>query len=341
MKSSNLRAMKHLFKLRGKLEPKTRLILEILGIIIFILLWALLAYLKREERPTSYNFELSNGITKTIDERTIYKFDFIDGKVQQFDATTPEEVAAIKAIQNSRGGYTVTENVEVQYPIIPTPMQVLKTYSDLFQKDGLLKEIWYSVKLNFMGYGAALLVAIPIGFIIGLIPLFRGLFSRHVDALRFIPLTAVTVLFILWFGIEIKMKVAFLAFGILVYLIPVMVQRIDEVKDVFLKTVFTIGATNWQTIRTVYIPSVLSRVSDDIRVLVAISWTYIIIAEMLNNTGGVGAMIYQVGQKRGRIDKIFAILVIIILIGFLQDKLFILLDRVLFPHKHANKANKY
>ena len=146
-----------------------------------------------------------------------------------------------------------------------------------------LRSVW----LNVQGYVWAIFISLPIGFLIGLFPLFRGLFSKQVDALRYLPLTALTGLFIVWFGIEDQMKIAFLAFGILVYLLPVVVQRIDEVKDVYLKTVFTLGASDWQTIKTVYIPSVLSKLIDDIRVLTAISWTYIIIAELINRQGGL------------------------------------------------------
>ncbi|MBX2877529.1 MAG: ABC transporter permease subunit, partial [Saprospiraceae bacterium] len=111
---------------------------------------------------------------------------------------------------------------------------------------------------------------------------------------------------------------------------------IDEVKDVYLKTVFTLGATDWQTIRSVYFPSVFSKLMDDIRVLTAISWTYIIIAELLNRQGGLGALIY-VKARQGQLEKVFAILIVIILIGFLQDRIFVYMDRRLFPHKYAKK----
>ena len=152
------------------------------------------------------------------------------------------------------------------------------------------------------------------------------------------PLTAVTGLFIAWFGIDSEMKIAFLAFGILVYLLPVIVQRIDEVEEVYVQTAYTLGASNWQQIRTVFIPAVLSRVSDDIRVLVAISWTYIIVAELVNaNSGGIGALAFKMARQ-SRIDKVFAILLIIIAVGFLQDKLFKLLDRLLFAHKYQTKG---
>ena len=176
------------------------------------------------------------------------------------------------------------------------------------------------------------MISIPLGFIIGLYPLFNGLFSRQSDAMRFLPLTALTGLFVIWFGIDDKMKIAFLAFGIIVYLLPVVTQRVREVEDVYTKTVFTLGATDWQTIKTVFIPAVMSKVMDDIRVLTAISWTYIIIAELLNRADGIGALIY-IKARLGQTEKVFAILIIIIMIGFFQDKIFDFIEKRLLPHK--------
>ena len=60
---------------------------------------------------------------------------------------------------------------------------------------------------------------------------------------------------------------------------------------------------------------------------------HIIIAELVNKSGGIGALAY-VSARQSRIDKVFAILFVIILIGFVQDKLFTKLDKVLFPHKY-------
>ena len=69
--------------------------------------------------------------------------------------------------------------------------------------------------------------------------------------------------------------------------------------------------------------------------LTAISWTYIIIAESLGNQGGIGTLIWRAGQRQGRYDKVFALLIIVILIGFLQDRLFVYLDKEFFPHKYV------
>lgn len=229
------------------------------------------------------------------------------------------------------------ENPIVQSFTLPHPLKVLAAYGDLISQNSLIQNTFRSIGLNMAGYVKALLYSVFIGFLIGLYPLFRGMFQSPIDAIRFVPLAAATSMFIAWFGIDIDMKINFLAFGIFIFLTPIIVQRINEVKDVFLKTVYTIGATDWQTIRHVYIPSVFSRIIDDVRVLTAISWTYITVVEATNSEeGGLGAMIYT-SSRISRIDKKFAILILIIIIGIIQDRIFVRLDKELFPHKFQIK----
>lgn len=221
--------------------------------------------------------------------------------------------------------------------IFPDPLRVFNSFGELYNNNELIMNMCRSIGLNLGGYIKAILYAIPVGFMIGLVPLFRGAFQRMVDAVRFLPLTALTGLFIIWFGIYAEQKINFLAFGIFIYLLPIVIQRIDEVDDVYLKTVHTLGAGYWQTIKTVYFPAVISRLSDDIRILTAISWTYIIVAETSADQGGIGSLIYRAGQRLGRVDITIACLIIIMLIGIFQDKVFAYLDRKFFPYKYQIK----
>lgn len=223
--------------------------------------------------------------------------------------------------------------------LLPSPKSVLFSLKELHFDDALIINLIFSIKLNIMGYMEALLISIPLGFAIGLFPFFHGISSRYINAIRFLPITALTGLFIAWFGIDTSMKVQFLAFGIIVYLLPVVVQRVVELDSVYQQTAFTLGATKWQMIKTVFIPGVLPKLSDDIRVLTAISWTYIIVAELVNRSGGIGAMIYA-SARQSRIDKVFALLAIIILVGFVQDKLLAWLDGKLFPFKSSGDGSK-
>ena len=225
----------------------------------------------------------------------------------------------------------------VSKSILPNPIDVLKSFKTLHFDKFLVKNALYSLKLNYLGYLEAILIAVPLGFTIGLFPFFRALLSKYVDSSRFIPLTALTGLFIAWFGIYDGMKVHFLAFGIFVYLLPIVVQRINEVDKVYVQAGRTLGANNWQLIKHIFVPAVLSKLFDDIKVIVAISWTYIIIAEMLNATGGLGSMIFK-ASRQSNIDQVFALLAVIVLIGIIQDRLFTWADKRLFPHKHLKKA---
>ncbi|MFN8206129.1 MAG: ABC transporter permease subunit [Bacteroidales bacterium] len=220
----------------------------------------------------------------------------------------------------------------VNKAILPSPLAVVQCLKELHFSDLLVRNTLFSIKLNILGYLEAICISLLLGFLIGLIPFFKSLLSKYVDAIRFIPLTAVTGLFIAWFGIETNMKVQFLAFGITVYLLPVVVQRLTEVDKIYLQTSFTLGASSWQTIRYIYWPYVTSKLFDDIRVLTAISWTYIIVAELVNKTGGIGALIFT-AARQSRLDKVFALLFVIIIIGILQDRLFKWLDKILFPYK--------
>jgi NitT/TauT family transport system permease protein len=227
----------------------------------------------------------------------------------------------------------ITSTGMIKPQILPSPFKVLTAFVELHFKDALVRNLSFSIYLNYMGYIEAVIFSLVVGFILGLFPLFRSLFSKYVDAIRFLPLTALTGLFIAWFGIGNSMKIQFLAFGIFVYLVPVVIQRIDEVDDVYDQTAITLGASMWQRIIHVFIPSVMSKISDDIRVLVAISWTYIIVAELINAVGGIGPLTY-ICARSSQMHKVFALLIVIITVGFIQDKIFKGIDRLFFKHKY-------
>jgi NitT/TauT family transport system permease protein len=68
-----------------------------------------------------------------------------------------------------------------------------------------------------MGYCEAIIISVIVGFIIGLSPICRGLSEHIISSSRYLPLSAMTGIFIAWFGLQITMKIHFLAFGIIVY----------------------------------------------------------------------------------------------------------------------------
>jgi len=224
--------------------------------------------------------------------------------------------------------------------ILPSPVDVIKCFKILFVERHLLFNTGYSIFINLGGYLQAIALAVPLGLLVGLIPFFRHMVSKQIEAIRFTPLPATTGIFMALFGLGLGVKVQFLAFGIFVYLLPAITQRIKDIEtDDHLKalkqTMWTLNASPWMSLKHFYIPSVLSRFSMDVINLVAVSWTYIVIAEMVNAQGGLGSMIYMASSRGSHVDQLYAVLLLIIFIGFVQDKLLKLLDKKVFKFKYA------
>ena len=222
--------------------------------------------------------------------------------------------------------------------ILPNPIDMLCSIPNLFANHNLIGNIGYTVSLNILGYIIALAIAIPLGFIIGIYPIPRAMFQKPLEGLRFLALPATTGLFVASLGLGFEMKATFLAVGILIYILPAVAQRVTDlqnplnVKDnVYLQTAVTLGMSNWQMFKYIYWPYVMERVYSDVRNLVAVSYTYVTIAENINKEGGVGALI-GVFSRQSRIPEVYALLFVIVLIGIIQDTLFRIMDPVIFKH---------
>lgn len=223
--------------------------------------------------------------------------------------------------------------------ILPSPIDILKSFPKLLF-DNIIENWFYSVKLNIIGLLEAIALALPIGFIIGLFPTLNSVFEKYISSLRFLPLTALTGLFIIWFGIEDIMKIQFLAFAIFLYLLPCVIEKVRSVDDIYIQTSKTCGCNNIQLVFKVYVPLVISRVFDDIRNLSALSWTYVVVAELVNaGAGGLGAASYLYARQ-SMIASVFAVLIIIVLTGILQDYILKLMDKMFFSYKYATKGVK-
>lgn len=231
--------------------------------------------------------------------------------------------------------WTIVSTLQLISPyVLPTPMSVVGNFINLIEEGRLFNNIWFSMKINFSGYIFASLLAIPVGFGLGVFRITRELFANIIDSMRFIPITALGGIFIALFGLSIWTKINFLAFGIWVYLVPVVVQRIDEIPPAYLQMMKTIGATKWQRFFYVQFPYVMSRLSDDIRILVGISWTYIVVAELKNVQGGLGSLIF-LGERQSNPGMVYCAIIVIIIIGVLQDRLFKWIDSKVFKFKYV------
>jgi NitT/TauT family transport system permease protein len=110
------------------------------------------------------------------------------------------------------------------------------------------------------------------------------------------------------------------------------VQAVEEVDDVYLQTATTLGATKSQIVRHVLVPGSLPALGEALRVMNGIGWTYVIMAEVINAPYGLGALITVAG-KRSHVDQIFALVIVILVIGVVSDQVIRLVNKQLFTWK--------
>jgi len=212
---------------------------------------------------------------------------------------------------------------------VPSPTEVVRGTLQLFLQYDLATAILVSTKRIVLSFLLASAVALPLGILMGAFAPIHHIFEPIMAPLRYMPISAFIPLLILWFGIYEKEKTAFLFLGVFVYLLPVVVSAIRTVPEELVQTALTLGASKMQVIRTVLVPAALPDIFDSFRVMNAILWTYVILAEAVNPEHGLGYMV-ELARTHQKASWSFAGLIVIGGIGLLTDFIIRTVSAMLF-----------
>jgi NitT/TauT family transport system permease protein len=218
---------------------------------------------------------------------------------------------------------------------LPSPSEVVRGTLQLFLQYDLTGAILISTRRIVLAFVLASALAIPLGILMGAFEPINRLFEPIVAPLRYMPISAFIPLLIFWFGIFEKEKIAFLFLGVFVYLLPVVVSAIRAVPEELVQTALTLGASRLQVIRTVLLPAALPEIFDSFRVMNAILWTYVILAEVVNSEGGLGYMV-ELARTHQKASWSFAGLIVIGGIGLVTDFVIKSVSDLLFRWREAS-----
>jgi NitT/TauT family transport system permease protein len=218
---------------------------------------------------------------------------------------------------------------------LPSPSEVVRGTLQLFIQYDLFDAIVVSTRRIAIAFLLASAVALPLGVLMGAFEPVNRIFEPIMAPLRYMPISAFIPLLILWFGIYERQKIAFLFLGVFVYLLPVVVTAIRAVPDELVQTALTLGATKLQAIRTVLLPAALPEIFDSFRVMNAILWTYVILAEAVNPEHGLGYMV-ELARTHQKASWSFAGLLVIGGIGLLTDFIIRTISGFLFRWREAS-----
>src|ERR1700730_11101848 len=223
----------------------------------------------------------------------------------------------------------------VKPDFLPNPTEVVRGTLQLFIQYDLATSILVSTRRIAITFLLASARALPRGVLMGAFNPINRFFEPIMAPLRYMPISAFIPLLILWFGFYEQEKIAFLFLGVFVYLLPVVVSAVHAVPEELVQTARTLGATKSQVVRTVLLPAALPEIFDSFRVMNAIAWTYVILAEAVNPEHGLGYMV-ELARTHQKASWSFAGLLVIGGIGLLTDFLIRLASGMLFSWREAS-----
>ena len=221
----------------------------------------------------------------------------------------------------------------VQPLILPSPLEVLKSFGPLHFEQGLVRSAITSWLRVTSGFLLAAMIAVPLGVYMATFLSVSAFFRPLALAGAYIPIVVFIPLSMMWFGTDEAQKVGFLFIGCFVALLPLVIKDIADVPDAFLDVAVTKGATQWQLVQHVLFPVAKANIWDHLRGVYGVGWGWIIMAEVfVRPRYGLGALI-EVSSRRSHTDSIFAIIIVIVLIAVACDQAWRVGGELLFPYR--------
>ena len=174
--------------------------------------------------------------------------------------------------------------------------------------------------LQRLGIGVAIsaLIAIIVGIGNGTIPLIRSTFSPLVTGLSLVPPMAILPVLFIIFGLGELAKVMLIIIGITPFMIRDLQQRAMEIPREQIIKLQTLGANTWQIITRLVWPQLMPRLISAVRLSLGPAWLFLIAAEAIAATEGLGYRIFLV-RRYLSMDVILPYVVWITLLAFAID----------------------
>ena len=243
-------------------------------------------------------------------------------------AIVPVAVLVLWQIAGSRPGMA---------GIVPTPLAVLEGWNTWVfgTSSGMglnayqgtwLSNVQYSGMRVIQGFFLAALLGVPLGLIIGWSRLGSSLFDPVIQGLRPIPITAWLPFSIALFGIRDMGSIFLIFLGGFYAIVVNTTQGARDVERNLMRAAMMMGATRGQLLRRVVFPSAMPSIFTGLRIGLGISWTAVIVSEMVAVKSGLGYVLWD-AYYVGRMDIVLADMVSIGIMGYLSDRLIVFAER--------------
>lgn len=194
----------------------------------------------------------------------------------------------------------------------------------------LLRNAWASVSVIFAGFLLSSVIAVPLGILMGSFRIVQAAVEPITNFVRYLPVSALIPLLILWIGIGIEEKIAVIFLGTFFQQLLLFSDVSARVSKDLLDVSYTLGANRRQVVTRVLFPACMPGVLDNLRITMGWAWTYLVVAELVAANSGLGYMILN--AMRGLFSDVILLGIFVIgLLGLITDQIFKLIGRLLMP----------
>ena len=181
-----------------------------------------------------------------------------------------------------------------------------------------MADLWATFQRVLFGFGLAVLVSVPLGIVMGTFQIGQAAFEPAIGLLRYLPASAFIPLLIIWLGLGEPSKIAILFIGTVFFNTLMTADVVRNVPRPLIDVSYTLGAQRNEVLSKVIVPHSLPGIIDAIRVNAAAAWNFVVVAELVNSTAGLGYRIVR-AQRFLQTERIFAVLIVIGVAGLLID----------------------
>ncbi len=221
------------------------------------------------------------------------------------------------------GGY-------VQQLFLADPLTMLGEGYNLLVLYGFSFDIAMTIWRVVGGFILAVIVALPLGILMGAYKPIEAFFEPFVSFARYLPASAFIPLLILWAGIGEAQKLLVIFIGSVFQLILMIAVAVGSIRRDLVDAAYTLGAGDRSVVMRVLLPNAAPEIAEILRMVLGWAWTYVIVAELIGSSSGIGHMITDSQALLNTGQIIFGIIVIG-LIGLISDFLFKAVNQRLFP----------
>src|SRR6187431_2264372 len=222
----------------------------------------------------------------------------------------------------------------VSKTFLADPLTMVKSGYTLLTEMGFAKDIGMTVWRVLGGFVIAAALAVPLGVAMGAYKPIEAFFEPFVSFARYLPASAFIPLLILWAGIGEAQKLAVIFIGSFFQLVLMIAVSVGNTRRDLVEAAYTLGARDRGVVRRVLLPSAAPQVAETLRLVLGWAWTYVIVAELIGASSGIGHMITDSQALLNTGQIIFGI-ILIGLIGLVSDLGFKRANRALFPWSNA------